>query len=716
MPEDNATVPEDGTSQSNAHEVSQYEDSVSEAAISALPVEPLSSVYRTYAGKIPDKILRSYSEAFARLLASEVDLRPYRKALTDYEDTRRRIDTDRTKVTANICPIDEALTRLEKMSVKTIKLNELVLKPEKFDGKDPKPRLWLQDYEEAIIANGWDDAIAIKYLPTFLKGDAKDWYLTEIKPITSSRNPRNSWAQVHEAFCASYLGEGDYEALRKEIDRAMQKPDELACSYVPRMRRLLLLLDPLMSEGEQVRQLKLKLRPEFRKFIAICDPRTIGALKEAMIKLESTSAKEPGRVEEEAEEAGGEPRAQEQGNPSRKPRHEFRRKEAPMRYQQSSHSLEHQSQPQRLDSPQRARKSHVVTCYCCGKSGHYSYECRSNPQGERQTSFKSRRNPAHTVNTVAADYSSGEQQPHQVLTVRTAQTSKAERKPRFSISEIEYINLLVGGGTLIRQRLLCNGVELNAVVDTGAYVTVMDESIVDHFKWKIDGAGTPLAGANGNKLVSRGSTLVNVELQIGNVKKLKQHRICVVQNLTTLMLLGLELLREFKVCVDTANLKLVFVKDNVKAGTKTCSKEVTIPPRSQTDIEDRANTVGLVLAAPFQTENRLAIANSIAKTENNSTPIVVATIEEDKLGKFTQPLSEEKVVEESSSSSPDGKEGGEMIDSFVKINKFKDNHETGNQLSQEQVSQPEHLSPTTHEQLEVKVKLEEPMFTEVQLS
>jgi len=37
--------------------------------------------------------------------------------------------------------------------VQSTKLGELVIKPELFDGGNPEPRSWLEDFEEAIRAN-----------------------------------------------------------------------------------------------------------------------------------------------------------------------------------------------------------------------------------------------------------------------------------------------------------------------------------------------------------------------------------------------------------------------------------------------------------------------------------------------------------------------------------------------------------------------------------
>lgn len=69
-------------------------------------------------------------------------------------------------------PIGELTARMN-----TIKLNELVLKPETFDGINPQPRKWIDDYEKAAKTNNWTDEITTKYFPTFLNKSAYDWYV-----------------------------------------------------------------------------------------------------------------------------------------------------------------------------------------------------------------------------------------------------------------------------------------------------------------------------------------------------------------------------------------------------------------------------------------------------------------------------------------------------------------------------------------------------------
>ena len=43
-----------------------------------------------------------------------------------------------------------------------VNLNELVIRPDVFNGYSPKPRKWIDCYEEAFTANDWTEQTAIK--------------------------------------------------------------------------------------------------------------------------------------------------------------------------------------------------------------------------------------------------------------------------------------------------------------------------------------------------------------------------------------------------------------------------------------------------------------------------------------------------------------------------------------------------------------------------
>lgn len=58
--------------------------------------------------------------------------------------------------------------------IPAIRLNELVKKPQNFDGYNPPARKWVDDYEKAAEANGWSQPQKVKYFSTFLEKSAND--------------------------------------------------------------------------------------------------------------------------------------------------------------------------------------------------------------------------------------------------------------------------------------------------------------------------------------------------------------------------------------------------------------------------------------------------------------------------------------------------------------------------------------------------------------
>lgn len=223
---------------------------------------PLSQLYREK-GKVSGPELATYAEYAKLILESAAS--HHKEFLRDYLSTLQFMEMERARARPlGVTELDRELVNLPRNTHTTIKMNELVLTPDIFNGEKPKPRRWLTDYSEAIIANGWSDHLAVKYLPTFLSKAAKDWYFTEVRPRLT---PDTRWSQVHEMFTNNYFGEADYVELSRAIEKASQRPDEKAANFIPRVRRLLQMLSPDTSEIEIVRKLKEKLRPEYRQLV-----------------------------------------------------------------------------------------------------------------------------------------------------------------------------------------------------------------------------------------------------------------------------------------------------------------------------------------------------------------------------------------------------------------------------------------------------------------
>ena len=125
------------------------------------------------------------------------------------------------------------------------------------------------------------------------------------------------------------------------------------------------------------------------------------------------------------------------------------------------------------------------------------------------------------------------------------------------------VNLVVGEGKLIEKDVLCNGRTVKAPIDTGAFVSVVNKRVVDNHKWEIDNKKLPgLIGADGNSLNTCGITKLQIRIQLGQYAKVKYYDVAVVRNLTAELLIGLELMKAFKICIDTAEGRLYFKKES----------------------------------------------------------------------------------------------------------------------------------------------------------
>jgi len=482
-----------------------------------------------------------------------------------------------------------------------IKLNELVMKPEPFDGEKPRPRRWISDYEEAMIANGWSEEIAIKYFPTFLRGSAKDWYLTDVRP-----EPVTRWELVKSLFINNYLGESDYQQLSQAIEAMRQRQGESVSNFIPRARRLMLLLTPDLPEREQVRQLKLKLRHEYNALLAFSNVKTLVELKTTCLRIEAG-------FHRNREGTDSRPRSRpptrpvERGSSRPKNRPQPRSGYRPVKTVRPS---------PRVPTPKDK------TCTRCERAGHLANECFAKRKKDGTVLLTSRKesppqkdsNNRREVLNIASEWETNWGDP------APAKPSTSNGVITFCESPGKATNLVIGTkDELIKVPININGEIVEAVIDTGAYSTVIDSALAKKFGWEPTGPGPRLIGANRTELSVLGAFKAEIKLKLGSYVKLKHDQVVIVEGLSTPLLVGLELMNSLGLCIDITQKKVSFAKTTLPKGVS-ADKNENIPARSQALIPARVNYIGTIITSPI---GDLQTANSISETKDGSLSLVV---------------------------------------------------------------------------------------------
>lgn len=179
-----------------------------------------------------------------------------------------------------------------------IKLNELVTKPNEFDGKSSSARRWIDEYERAAIANGWNEIIMIKYFPTFL-GPAYGWFVTLGQ---KQMGTKPSWLTVRNVFIRHYLGESDAVMLKRQVEQTYQGHNEPITTFMPRLLRIALLAKPNMPEDEQIDLVREKLRSKYIEKLGVHKPKSLQELNDMCLAAEIIFASQQRAEKREANE------------------------------------------------------------------------------------------------------------------------------------------------------------------------------------------------------------------------------------------------------------------------------------------------------------------------------------------------------------------------------------------------------------------------------
>lgn len=482
-----------------------------------------------------------------------------------------------------------------------IKLNELVKKPESFDGYKPPARRWVDDYEKASQANGWSEELMVRYFSTFLEKAANDWFLA----IANKKlGLKPTWSDLKSAFIRHYLGDSDKQVLRRQVEKCQQGDREKATIFIPRFMRMVQLVDPSKPEDELVEVIRSKLRDEYQEKLVLTNTYTIEQLNDACLKIEASI---------ELSKAGKNSKS---GPGFRSKRSDAGSNKEPGAASKGSGPKFQSRSPKSKEGGQTPKKDGVRTCYKCDRKGHVSADCRASTKWNGEPLNVK---PTSKVNVIGQTASS----PSKAEIV-----SKIRAAGSNSISTVQVNSLNEINQTLITHPVNINGVELQALIDTGAFVSVINHQIVVEQGWLAKKSKMQLIHAAGEKLDCIGEIETDVEITIGAKSLATKYKFLIVKNLCASVLVGLELMKKFKLTINPLNkVAIAFQRGIFKKGVR-LAEELIIPARCAMIVKANVSTTSSVVATvPFGFDNHIMVANSVANVVNSQIPILVLNMD-----------------------------------------------------------------------------------------
>lgn len=213
-----------------------------------------------------ENIIKAYKERAARIALSQKQTAKETRWLNDYVLNYDRLLAWSTSVVDSESVIgmvgETAVAKTtETVQPQKIELNKLVKTPKAFDGNKPPARQWLDDFEKSSEANGWNHSSMVKFFSTYLEKAANDWFVTIAKRKLGSRP---SWPDLRAAFIRHYLGDCDKQTLRRQLEKTYQGENEKATNFIPRLVRLVDMVEPGKPEEDLVDLIRSKLRLNYQ--------------------------------------------------------------------------------------------------------------------------------------------------------------------------------------------------------------------------------------------------------------------------------------------------------------------------------------------------------------------------------------------------------------------------------------------------------------------
>lgn len=127
-----------------------------------------------------------------------------------------------------------------------------------------------------------------------------------------------------------------------------------------------------------------------------------------------------------------------------------------------------------------------------------------------------------------------------VIGVKDSYTSTPDKT---RVGGINYINMLVRGGSLIETTVQVNIEWINAVVNTEAVCSVINADLVRKWGWPVSRERPRLSHAAGAQLDCLGTTRVKLMLKISKTCVTAESKLAVVKGLCCMFILGIDSIR-----------------------------------------------------------------------------------------------------------------------------------------------------------------------------
>lgn len=268
-----------------------------------------------------------------------------------------------------------------------------------------------------------------------------------------------------------------------------------------------------------------------------------------------------------------------------------------------------------------------MRCYKCERKWHKATDCKAKTKANGEP-CNPRPRRRETVNAVGSEEGGERSEDKKEDTPSAALVRMVRPAGSTVINTIHVNNVNQSMSSLIVHPVLCNGVKLDALVDTGAAVSIINSATAAKNKWKIKPTRVQLVHAAGETLDCVGQLEAELELSI-NQKTLKvRYEFLIVNNLCAPILIGLELMRIMKIIINPLNeAPLSFQKGVFQKGIR-LSEEKIVPARHMMLVDAQvATTAELVATIQSNFGKSIMVANTLSPVVNSKIKVLSINID-----------------------------------------------------------------------------------------